>query len=331
MFRGERPRARSEVELPKENGLIIVTGGAGFIGSNLVKTLNEKGRSDLVVVDDMRDGRKFRNLADCEVLDLIDKDRFLEGLEAIERPEVIFHLGACSDTMEWDGRYLLETNYEYSKTLLAYCSDREIPLIYASSAAVYGLGPVFREERPYERPLNMYAYSKLLFDQHVRRVQQGLHSQVVGLRYFNVYGPRESHKGEMVSVAYKLHHQLLDSGRVQLFEGSEGYADGEHLRDFVWVGDVVNVTLWFWEHPDRSGVFNVGTGRSQTFNDVARAVIAHHARGKIEYIPFPEKLKGRYQTFTQADISALRKAGYDASFLTVEEAVPLYLRWLEGR
>ncbi len=312
--------------------MIVVTGGAGFIGSNLVKTLNERGRTDVVVVDDMRNGHKFRNLVDCEIQDLIDKDGFLEliggGARIPERPEAIFHLGACSDTMEWDGRFMLRTNYDYSKQLLAFSSEHKIPLIYASSASVYGMGPVFREERPYEKPLNMYAYSKLLFDQYVRRTNPA--SPVVGLRYFNVYGPREAHKGEMASIAYKLHQQLLESDRVRLFQGSDGYASGEHRRDFIWVGDVVRVTLWFWEHAQQSGIFNVGTGQAQTFNDVARAVIAYHGRGEIDYIDFPDALKGRYQSFTQADVSALRKAGYDAPFQTVEEGVPLYLKWLEG-
>ena len=312
--------------------MIVVTGGAGFIGSNLVKTLNERGRTDVVVVDDLRNGHKFRNLVDCEIQDLIDKDGFLEliggGARLPERPEVVFHLGACSDTMEWDGRFMLRTNYDYSKRLLAFSSEHEIPLIYASSASVYGMGPVFREERPYEKPLNMYAYSKLLFDQYVRRTKPA--SPVVGLRYFNVYGPREAHKGEMASIAYKLHQQLLESDRVRLFQGSDGYASGEHRRDFIWVGDVVRVTLWFWEHAQQSGIFNVGTGQAQTYNDVARAVIAYHGRGEIDYIDFPDALKGRYQSFTQADVSALRKAGYDAPFQTVEEGVPLYLKWLEG-
>ena len=170
-----------------------------------------------------------------------------------------------------------------------------------------------------------------MFDQYVRRKRESFHSQVLGLRYFNVYGPREAHKDEMASVAYKLHNQILESGRAQLFGAGEGYDEGEHLRDFVWVGDAVDVNLWFWDHPDKTGIFNVGQGRAQTFNDVARAVIAYHGRGEIEYIPFPEALRGRYQGFTKADISALRKVGYEAPFLTVEEGIPLYMEWLKRR
>jgi len=310
--------------------LIIVTGGAGFIGSNLVHALNQRGHEDILVVDDMRDGRKFHNLADAAILDLIDKDLFLEQLDESETPGVIFHMGACADTTEWDGRFMLENNYEYSKRLLAYCDLRAIPLIYASSAAVYGNGPEFREDPTCEQPLNLYAYSKLLFDQAVRRQAANLSSQVVGLRFFNVYGPRESHKGDMRSVANKLHGQLQAVGRVELFQGSDGYGDGEQRRDFVWVEDVVRVALWFQDHPERSGIFNVGTGRSQTFNEIARAVIKYHGRGEIIYIDFPENLVGHYQSFTEADIGALRNAGYEAEFLTVEQAVPLYLDWIDG-
>jgi ADP-L-glycero-D-manno-heptose 6-epimerase len=314
--------------------LIVVTGGAGFIGSNLVKALNGRGRSDVVVVDDLTDGRKVLNLVDCDVLDIVDKDDFLERLawdEEVGEIEVVFHQGACANTMEWDGRYVLRVNYEYSKALLRFCAERGIPLIYASSAAVYGQGPKFREERQYERPLNLYGYSKLLFDEHVRRKLGELRSQVVGLRYFNVYGPREQFKGEMASVAYKKHVELLQTGRVSLFQGSDGYADGEQRRDFVAVEDVVAVNLWFLEHPEISGVFNVGSGRSQTFNELARAVIDYHGRGEIEYVPFPEGLRDSYQSFTEADLAALRKAGYGAGFSSVEEAVPRYLAWLDAR
>jgi ADP-L-glycero-D-manno-heptose 6-epimerase len=225
----------------------------------------------------------------------------------------------------------MEANYAYSRRLLDVCLARRIPLIYASSASVYGAGPLFREDPACESPLNPYAYSKLLFDQRVRRVLPDARSQVVGLRYFNVYGPREAHKGEMASVAYKLHRELEAGDRVRLFEGSAGYAAGEQRRDFVWVGDVVALNLWFLDHPDRSGVFNAGTGRAQTFNDVARAVIAWHGRGRIEYAPFPAGLRDAYQSYTQADLSALRAVGYTAAFLSVEEGVPRYLDWLAGK
>jgi ADP-L-glycero-D-manno-heptose 6-epimerase len=314
--------------------LIVVTGGAGFIGSNLVKALNERGRGDLLVVDELENGRKVRNLADRDVLDLLDKNVFLSRIRAGgglgEPVEVIFHQGACSDTLEWNGAYMLENNYDYSKALLAFALEREIPFIYASSASVYGSGQRFVEERSCESPLNPYAYSKFLFDAHVRRQLGRTASQIAGLRYFNVYGPREQHKGQMASIAYKLHRQVVESGEAHLFEGSDGYGDGEHERDFVWVGNAVAVNLWFWEHRDRSGIFNVGTGRAQSFNDVARAVIAFHGRGEIVYVPFPESLRGSYQSFTQADLSALRQAGYRERFLTVEEGVKRYLEWLTG-
>jgi ADP-L-glycero-D-manno-heptose 6-epimerase len=228
--------------------------------------------------------------------------------------------------MEWNGRYVLDENYEYSKALHAFALAREIPLIYASSASVYGLGPVFREDPLLEKPLNLYAWSKVLFDRWVRRHAAGARSQVVGLRYFNVYGPGESHKGEMASVAWKNHLQLREGDVVRLFESSDGYGPGEQRRDFVYVDDVAAVNLWFLDHPRVSGIFNVGTGRTQTFNDVAHAVIAHHGRGRIQYVPFPETLRGSYQSFTQADVAALRGAGCDIPFLTVEEGVSRYLK-----
>ena len=316
--------------------MIVVTGGAGFIGSNIVKGLNRRGRSDILVVDDLSDGTKFKNIADCDIADYVDKDDFLARIEAGDEfgapIEVIFHNGACSATTEWDGRFMMRINYDYSKALLHYCLERGVQYLYASSASVYGSGPVFKESPEHEEPLNVYGYSKFQFDQYVRRLLPEAKSQVAGFRYFNVYGPREQHKGSMASVAFHLNNQLHDTGKVRLFEGCDGYGNGEQRRDFVYVGDVVDVNLWFWDHPDKSGVFNLGTGRSQSFNDVAKAVLSYHGRGELEYIPFPDHLKGRYQSFTEADMGALRAAGYQAPFKTVEEGVTEYMRWLnEGK
>jgi len=311
--------------------MIIVTGGAGFIGSNIVAGLNEAGHDDIIVVDDLSDGTKFVNIADLQIADYIDKDDFLTCIEAgekISRPTAIFHQGACSDTTEWDGRIMLGDNYDYSKRLLNYSLKHKIPFLYASSASVYGDGTVFDEDPVNERPLNLYAYSKFLFDQYVRRCFPVAASQIVGLRYFNVYGPREQHKGKMASVAYHFDGQVRESGTVRLFEGCGEYGNGEQRRDFVYVADVTAVNLWLYDNPQVSGIFNLGTGKSQTFNDVANAVIKFHKRGDIEYIPFPVELEGRYQSFTQADISALRAAGYEESFRDVEEGVSDYLDWL---
>lgn len=312
--------------------MIIVTGGAGFIGSNIVKTLNEQGVSDILVVDNLKNGVKFKNIADCEIADYMDKEDFIARVQAGEsfadKVEAVFHEGACSSTTEWDGKFIMRNNYEYSKDLLHYCLERGIAYLYASSASVYGGGSVFCEQREFEEPLNMYGYSKFLFDQYVRRILPTAKSQIVGFRYFNVYGPREQHKGSMSSVAFHVNNQLHESGVAKLFEGCDGYGNGEQRRDFVYVGDTVAVNLWFMQHPDKSGIFNLGTGCSQPFNDVAKAVIDWHGKGKLEYIPFPEHLKGRYQSFTEADINVLRAAGYDAPFKTVEEGVKLYMDWL---
>lgn len=312
--------------------MIIVTGGAGFIGSNIVKGLNARGISNILVVDDLTDGRKFLNLVDLQILDYIDKDVFLEKIKNKgnfgQKIEIIFHEGACSTTTEWNGRFMMENNYEYSKILLHYCLDHNISFLYASSAATYGNGKIFKEALEFEKPLNVYGYSKFLFDQYVRRTLPYARSQIVGFRYFNVYGPNEQHKESMASVAFHHHQQLLKEGAVKLFEGCDGYGNGQQRRDFVYVGDVVDVNLWFMEHPEKSGIFNLGTGKSQTFNDVANAVITWHGKGKIDYIAFPEHLKGRYQSFTQADISALRETGYHKPFKTVEEGVKVYLDFL---
>ncbi len=314
--------------------MIIVTGGAGFIGSNIVKTLNQRGHDDILVVDNLTNGVKFKNIADCRIADYMDKQVFIERIKAkddfSDSIEAIFHQGACSTTTEWDGRYMLENNYEYSKTLLHYALERFIPFIYASSAAIYGAETTFVEDPQYEKPLNVYGYSKLLFDQYVRRILPNARSQIAGFRYFNVYGPRESHKGSMSSVAFHFNNQLQENGQLKLFAGCGGYGDGEQRRDFVYIDDVVAINLWFMENQEQSGIFNVGTGRSQTFNDVANAVIAYHSNGEIKYIPFPEHLRGRYQSFTQADISALRAIGYDKAFMTVEQGVQHYLEILNA-
>jgi ADP-L-glycero-D-manno-heptose 6-epimerase len=308
--------------------MIVVTGGAGFIGSNLVRALNRRGRSDILVVDDLRDGRKFANLVDCEIADYWDSAEFARRVDAgsLDRPEAIFHQGACAVTTEWDGRYMMENNYRYSVRLLDYCLAREVPLIYASSAAVYGASTVFKEsDRASERPLNVYGYSKLLFDQVVRRRPSGARSQVAGLRYFNVYGPGEAHKGAMASVAFHLNRQVENEGEARLFDAHDGYAAGEQRRDFVYVDDVVNVNLWLLDQRRVSGIFNVGTGASATFNEVARAILAWHGKGTIRYIPFPDELKSRYQSYTQADISLLRAAGYSAPFKDVRDGIKSYL------
>ncbi|MFM9270352.1 ADP-glyceromanno-heptose 6-epimerase [Halomonas elongata] len=318
--------------------MIVVTGGAGFIGSNLVKALNERGRDDILVVDDLRDGTKFINLADCTLGDYLDKDDFLVRVRAALRGEpthlppieAIFHEGACSDTTEWDGRFMLENNFEYSKELLHFCQLKGIPFLYASSAATYGGSEVFREEPEHEKPLNVYGYSKLLFDQYVRARHHEFESQVVGFRYFNVYGPREQHKGKMASVAYHHHTQISAGEDLKLFGAWDGFEAGMQSRDFIYVGDVVDVNLWFLDNPEASGIFNLGTGRAEPFKAIGEAVIDYYDRGRIEYIDFPENLKGRYQSYTRADIERLREIGYDREFHTVAEGVKAYLEWLNA-
>ena len=305
--------------------MIIVTGGAGMIGSNIIKALNDTGYRDILVVDNLKDGTKFANLVDLDIADYIDKEDFIANIVAgddLGEIDAVFHEGACSSTTEWDGKYMMDNNYQYSKDLLHYCLDREIPFLYASSAATYGGREEFIEERQFEEPLNVYGYSKFLFDQYVREILPEADSQICGFRYFNVYGPREGHKGSMASVAFHLNSQINRGENPKLFDGSQNFK-----RDFIYVGDVAAVNLWFWKS-GVSGIFNCGTGRAETFQAVADAVVDFHQKGAVENIPFPEKLKGRYQAFTQADLTKLRAAGYDAPFKTVAEGVKEYRAWL---
>lgn len=304
--------------------MFIVTGGAGFIGSNLVKALNDRGDEDILVVDDLTDGKKFKNLVDCAFGDYLDREDFRSRIKAGQDfgpVSAVFHQGACADTVEQDGRYMLDNNYQTSKELLLWCQARKIPFVYASSAAVYGATSDFSEDGAGERPLNVYGWSKLVFDQWLRRRWSTLAAPVVGLRYFNVYGPREAHKGRMASVVQHFSRQIAETGKVRLFAGSHGYPDGEHRRDFVFVEDIVRVNLWAANGAGVSGIYNVGTGASRTFNDIARAVIAWHGRGTIEYIPMPDDLTSAYQAFTEAELTRLRKAGYADAFAPIEDGV----------
>lgn len=314
--------------------MIVVTGSNGFIGSNLIKGLNKIGYKDIIAVDDHDNPELKENIVHCEIQDYLKIDEFLLKLQKNkvdgEKLTAIFHQGACSNTMEWDAEYLYKNNFLYSKELLNLSKQSNTPLIYASSASVYGNGKVFEESLENENPINLYAYSKFKFDQLVRHELRGSDTQIVGLRYFNVYGPQEQHKGNMASVAYHLHSQLKENDEIKLFEGSDGYGDGEQKRDFIYVDDIVKVNLWFMENTNISGIFNLGTGKSQTFNDVAKAVIDWNKKGKIKYIEFPEKLKGAYQSFTEANISKLREVGYKEEFLDVQEGVKHYLNNLEG-
>jgi ADP-L-glycero-D-manno-heptose 6-epimerase len=312
--------------------MIIITGGAGFIGSNIAKALNKRGETDILIVDNLANGKKMLNINDLDIADYLNKEAFIERIKNDDdfggNVQAIFHEGACSATTEWNGKFIMENNYDYSKSLLYWCAKHDVQYLYASSASVYGSGLVFKEVRQNELPINMYAYSKFQFDQYVRCFMPEANNQMVGFRYFNVYGPREQHKGTMSSTAFHFHNQINGTGVAKLFSGIDGYDNGEQRRDFVYIDDVVDVNLWFLDHPEKSGVFNLGTGCSQSFNDMANAVIQWHGKGEIEYIPFPEHLKGAYQSFTEADINNLREVGYEGEFKNVEEGVRCYLNCL---
>ncbi|HEX3139592.1 MAG TPA: ADP-glyceromanno-heptose 6-epimerase, partial [Rhizobacter sp.] len=317
---------------------VVVTGAAGMIGSNIVHGLNAMGLDDVIAVDDLTDGPKYRNLLGASISDYFDKNEFYTRFARGDfgHIDAVLHQGACSDTMEHNGRFMLDTNYRCSKDLLDACQAQGTRLLYASSAATYGGSDTFREEPAFEQPLNVYGYSKLLFDNVVRRMLPTATSQVAGFRYFNVYGPREQHKGRMASVAFHNFNQFRDTGKLKLFGEYGGYAAGGQTRDFIYVDDVVAVNIWFLQNPDKSGIFNLGTGHAQPFNDVAMAV-ANASRalkgepalpldqlvsqGLIDYIDFPPALVGKYQSFTEADLTRLRATGCHHAFADVATGV----------
>ena len=314
--------------------MIIVTGGAGFIGSNIVKGLNDRGREDVLIVDNLTNMVKFKNIQGLKALDYMDKNDFIAAIKNgkfdNQKIDVIFHEGACSDTMEYNGKYMMENNFEYTKTLMHFALKKKIQLIYASSASTYGSGKHGFSEKPAcEEALNVYAFSKLFFDNYVRRYFDNAESQIVGLRYFNVYGPQENHKGKMASMIFQMFNQWKAEGKVKLFEGIDGYGNGEQVRDFIYVKDVVKVNFFFWDHPELKGIYNCGTGHAHTFNTLAKGVLKYFGSGELEYVPFPEVLKGKYQSFTEADSSKLLAAGYDGGFTDIEEAIAEYCALLD--
>ena len=320
--------------------MLIVTGGAGFIGSNLVHELNAHGISDILVVDNLANAAKHINLAGARFADYMDKREFRRAFNdnalAAGRIDAILHQGACSNTLEDDGAYMMDNNFQYTRELLDFAVGQGVPLVYASTAAVYGLsGPGrFSPTAENERPLNVYGFSKLVFDNYLRRklVQEAVPTTVVGLRYFNVYGPREQHKGRMASVIHHFTRQIRETGKVRLFAGTGGFGDGEQRRDFVYVRDLARMNMFFAQigpyAPQHGapaatyqGVVNAGSGTARTFNDVARALMMVHGEAAIEYIPFPPDLEGRYQHFTEADLGSLRELGCDMQMTALEDGI----------
>jgi len=320
--------------------MYIVTGGAGFIGSNIVHELNAHGITDILIVDNFANARKFQNLHGARYVDYLDKREFRRAIRdkslGISKIEAILHQGACSNTLEDDGVYMLDNNFECTKEILRFAIDKGVPLVFASTAAIYGLsGPGrFTLTLENERPLNIYGYSKLVFDNYFRNelALGRIPITAVGLRYFNVYGPREHHKGRMASVIHHFTKQMKELGKVRLFAGTGGYRDGEQRRDFVYVRDLARLNMFFAQIGPYApkvgegakiyrGLANAGSGKARTFNDVAKSLMSVHGECPIEYIPFPADLEGRYQHFTEADLTALRELGYDGPMTELEPGI----------
>lgn len=314
--------------------MYIITGGFGFIGSNLVRGLNAQGIEDIIVVDDLTQSQKFSNLVGCHIQDYLDKEEFIKIVrhspKLLSGIDTIYHQGACTDTMEYDGKFMMENNFHYSKELLHFCIEKEAKFIYASSAAVYGNGTNFEEKFENEAPINIYGYSKYIFDQYVRRFIGNSRTTIVGLRYFNVFGPNESHKGKMASVIFQFYNQLKNTNVIKLFKGTDGILDGEQKRDFVHVSDVIRINLSFLKNGSKNGIYNVGSGNARSFNDVAKCMIDSLGAGEIEYIPFPEVLQNKYQNYTKANITSLRGNGYAEEFTLLEDGIKNYIELLQN-
>ena len=315
--------------------MIILTGGAGFIGSCFLRRLNDEGIRDILVVDDLENTDKWKNLVGKNFIDYMNKDDFrtlvING--GIDKLDYIIHMGACSSTTCTDNEYLIKNNYEYSKILALYAMQKNAPFMYASSAATYGDGANGYDDRHSSvhdlKPLNMYGYSKQLFDIWV--LKNGYEKRLTGLKFFNVYGPNEYHKEDMRSVVCKKFFDVEDRSKIELFKSyHEDYNDGEQKRDFIYVKDAIEVMWYLYKNPDKTGIFNLGTGQAHSWNELAQAMFkALGKKENIQYIDMPEYLKSKYQYFTQAKMDKLRDAGYTRDFMNIEDAVADYVSYLK--
>ncbi len=314
-------------------GKILVTGGAGFIGSALVWALNERGDEDILITDFLGTDEKWKNLVALRYADFMDANDLLSAIgrgSDLGGVTKVFHLGACSATTERDAGYLMRNNFDYTRRLAEWSLEKGARFVYASSAATYGDGSQGMDDKDEDlgklRPLNMYGYSKHWFDQYAQR--HGFLNQLVGLKYFNVYGPNENHKAQMRSVVNKAFNEVIDSGTIALFKSyKEDYKDGEQMRDFLYVKDAVKMTLHLADNPDAGGLFNIGSGEANTWLRLANAIFAAMGRApEISFVDMPVELQGKYQYYTKADITKLRSTGYDENIMTLEDAVADYVQ-----